>query len=347
MKYLLIGYFGANNLGDECMLRQFISLFDKHPLVSFIIDSHGLDYTNERTETHFIRSDGSRRWHGYEKLLKEVNGVFWVGGNCFTDYDGEGAVALLIMAKLLGKKFYYVGIGTDRLTLIKRKVRAFIALHLADTVIFRDQFSINHARKWLVNSRKLAYGPDLGELYIQRTAGNYSVEDGTIVVSWRELKKNISNQEEMMQNLSTFLMNMSVQYDKQLMIFNTDEYSDKEVHASLIDLMIKRGFSNFAYLEDTILEQKLAIISKAFCVITARLHTAVAADIFGKPVFLYNYSQKIVEFARDRDNVKIISGNLAGLSFGDEELPRKQSSVPNYISDKVYRDFVSDRLVGQ
>jgi polysaccharide pyruvyl transferase WcaK-like protein len=345
MKYLLIGYLGANNLGDECMLRQFLSLFDNYPHVSFIIDSHGIDYSNERISTHFIPSVGDDRWHGYDKLLKDVDGVVWVGGNCFTDYDGEGAVRLLIKSKRMGKRFYYIGVGTDRLTLIKRKIGSFLAMHLADTIIFRDQFSLDHARSWLVNYKKLALAPDLGELYVRLNAGNYSVEDRTIVVSWRELKKNIPNQEEVVQRLAAFLVDMSVKCDKQLVIFNTDEYMDKEVHATLLDLLAKKGFANVVYHEVTTLEQKLAILSKAYCVITARLHTAVAADIFNKPIFLYNYSQKIVEFARGKDNVKVMSGSLAGLFFDRDALKQKSSSVPNDISDRVYRDFVTEHLV--
>jgi polysaccharide pyruvyl transferase WcaK-like protein len=344
-KFLLIGYLGANNLGDECMLRQFLSLFDEYPHVGFIIDSHGIDYTTDRISTHFIPPAGSGRRHKYDTVLKDVDGVVWVGGNCFTDYDGEGAARLLLLAKRMGKRFYYVGVGTDRLTRVNRMLRTFIALHLADGVIFRDAFSLNHAKKWLVNSNKLTIGPDLGEIYIRRTASNYFVEEGAIVISWRELKKNISNQEEVLQNLATVLINLSLQHDKQLMIFNTDEYSDKEVHDALINLLTKRGFLNFVYLEDTTLEQKLTIISKASCVITARLHTAMAADIFGKPTFLYDYSQKIVEFARGKENVTVVSGSLAGLLFDKDLLKSRPICVPVETSDTVYRDFVLQRLM--
>jgi polysaccharide pyruvyl transferase WcaK-like protein len=346
MKYLLIGYLGTNNLGDECMLRQFLSLFEEYPHITFIIDSHGIDYTSDRISTHHITLSGKDRWHGYDNLLRKVDGVIWVGGNCFTDYDGEGAVGLLVKAKRMGKRFYYVGVGTDRFTLLKRKVRAFLALHLADAILFRDNFSLNHAKAWFATSGKLTIGPDLGEVYLRNNTGGYSLEDSTIVVSWRELKKNINNQEEVLRQLSTCLLNLSVRYDKQLVIFNTDEYSDKVVHATLIDLLTRQGFENFVYYEDTTLEQKLEIVSKAFCVITARLHTAVAADIVSKPVYVYNYSQKIIEFARGRENVTVVSGNLAELSFNDDTLKQKSSVKPITTSDKAYRDFVDKYLLG-
>jgi polysaccharide pyruvyl transferase WcaK-like protein len=345
MKYLLIGYLGANNLGDECMLRQFLTLFDAHPHVSFIIDSHGIDYTSERVSTHLIPADAVARRYEYDKLLKEVDGVIWVGGNCFTDFDGDGAVGLVVKARRMGKRFYYFGVGTDNLTLIKRKLRAFLALHLADAVIFRDHYSLHHAKGWLVNPNKMSIAPDLGELFLLRNAGNYPVETSAIVVSWRELKKNISNQDEVLQNLTLFLVTISATYDKPLVIFNTDEYADKDVHETIIALLTGRGFSNFVYHEDTSLEQKLTHISTAFCVITARLHTAVAADVFTKPTYVYNYSQKIVEFARGKENVSVISGSLAGLLCNDVQLKQKTASTSPEISDKVYRDFVVKHLV--
>lgn len=338
--YLLIGYLGANNLGDECMLRQFLALFEQYPHVSFIIDSYGIDYTSDRISTQFISATGATRWHGYEKTLSKVDGVIWVGGNCFTDNDGEGASGLLLKAKVMGKRFYYIGIGTDRLTLFKRKARTFMALHLADRIIFRDRFSLNHARNWRVNSHKLALGPDLGALYIQHHASNYTVEESSIVVSWRELKKNITNQDEMLLRLAAFLVTLSGHYEKQVVIFNTDEYMDQEVNVLLRDLLVKQGFSDFVYYENTNLEQKLALISKASFVITARLHTAVAADIFAKPIFLFNYSQKIVEFARGRKNIMLVSSGLPDLSAAIDLSKEKPTSVSSESNDTAYRNFV-------
>jgi polysaccharide pyruvyl transferase WcaK-like protein len=136
-----------------------------------------------------------------------------------------------------------------------------------------------------------------------------------------------------------FLVNLSALYNRRLIIFNTDEYSDKQVHASLIDLLIKHGFSNFTYVEDTTLEEKLTIISRACCVITARLHTAVAADVFDKPIVVYNYSQKISEFAFGKENVKVISGNLAELTADDIDLKEKTSKEAIAIDEKVYKNF--------
>lgn len=345
VRLFLIGYLGANNLGDECMLRQFLSLFAPYSNVSFVIESHGIDYTADGITTNFISNNPTLRRGINDELLKDVDAVVWVGGNCFTDYDGEGAVRLVLKAKLMGKRFYYVGVGMDKLALIKRKLRAFVALQLADAVIFRDFFSLIYAKKWFVGNRKLAIAPDLGELYIRQHLAEYPLEDSIIAVSWRELKKNICFQDELLSNLEAFLVSLSIKYNQQLVIFNTDEFCDKYVHSKLVELLTTHGFSNFIYHENTTLEQKLSIISKAGCVITARLHTAVAADVFDKACFVYNYSQKIVEFAQDKENVRVLSENLAGVPIDDSVMRYKKPDVENNINDEVYRNFVSKYLV--
>ncbi|MEI6205643.1 MAG: polysaccharide pyruvyl transferase family protein [Desulfuromonadales bacterium] len=344
MHLLLIGYLGANNLGDECMLRQFLMLFEPYRNVSFTILSYGANYDSDRITTYRIPFAPETRRQEYAKVLSGVDAVIWVGGTCFTDFDGDGAFGMLIRARLLRKKFYYCGVATDRLTSAARMLKAVLAMHLCHGIIFRDQFSLNFSKRWLVSDHKVSVGEDLGTLYLSEQRRKYACDAQNIVVSWRELKKNVGDatQSGMIELLAIFLVEFSRRQDKPLVIFNTDEFMDKDVHDALIRNLQRQEFSNYRYYEDTCLDEKLELISRAYCVITARLHTAVAAHVLGKPAVVCNYSQKIIEFAAGKPSVMMLSLSMIELKDVDRFLATVQDGITGNIrneTESVYTRF--------
>ena len=341
IKILLIGYLGADNFGDECMLREFINLFRDCDGIHFTIFSLGTNYDSDRITTAYCPREPFHMKKEYLRALSGVDAVVWVGGNCFTDHDNNGGFFQIILAKLLGKKFYYCGVGIDKLEKTVRIVKSYLAILLADGLIVRDSFSLEKVRDWTSHKEVLWYGSDLGEAYLSAQRNKYRCTEEYIVVSWRELSKNIGCTAQMtiIDQLAEYLVKLCRETNKKIIVFNSDQTMDRAVNMQLLIALKSKGISNVRYAEETTLEEKLEILAAAFCIITGRLHTAVAGYVFEKPVMLFNYSQKIVEFAQDKPSVFMVSEAMVEMGDFQNYLYSSTRNNQHTVSCTINFDF--------
>ena len=156
MKILIIGWFGAGNIGDEAIL-----LAELHAMRERISDAefHILSFDPERTQRlvsglqqvvkiigvgskhKFLRTDFRGLWHS----LTTVDMVVIGGGGIFQDIYNHYPIPfftfMVVLAKLLSKRvvIHSVGVGPIRTWIGKRLTRA--AANLADSVTVRDHES--------------------------------------------------------------------------------------------------------------------------------------------------------------------------------------------------------------
>ena len=100
---LLLGYYGAENFGDELILKQYL-LENKDTY--FIVFSYGHNYTGNNVVDTYFWKQGDKLFNlkNFLSAIKKVDEVLWVGGTCFTDEDGDGAFKFMLIAKLFLKK---------------------------------------------------------------------------------------------------------------------------------------------------------------------------------------------------------------------------------------------------
>lgn len=127
MRILLAGYYGYNNLGDELLCRTIYDALREHHLVT-ILDRK------------------KRKIPLLLKMIERNDCLLFGGGSLLQDVSGKGLTVLFyaglaILAKLLGKKVYFVGqgIGPVRKSFNIWLVRR--ALGLADFVSVRNKES--------------------------------------------------------------------------------------------------------------------------------------------------------------------------------------------------------------
>jgi polysaccharide pyruvyl transferase WcaK-like protein len=113
----LIGYFGFGNVGDELLLKQFVT-FIKRDFPELLVQVWG-----EPTEwTGDLKVDWAPRkklWQCFQSYLKSDTIVF-SGGGLWQDHSGRGLTALVYYAcarltELLGKKIVFFNQGIDGL----------------------------------------------------------------------------------------------------------------------------------------------------------------------------------------------------------------------------------------
>jgi len=349
-RVLLLGYLGANNLGDECMLYQLMTYLHRYD-ADISLASYGLGYEELELSVIYPHIIFKKRHRVKKRLLigrilRNVDIVLWVGGNCFTDHDGDGGFDWLLIAKLLGKKFLYLGIGLDKLTKNERKIKMRIALNLCDRVIFRDQYSLRQGHDIIFAYKKISYGKDLGELYIKEMPPEVMGKRKGILLSWRELQNHMADQHFFLNRLSDELIKFSKTYDEPVIIFETDDRVDLNVHEIIIAFFDKKGFNNYQHYTNLGLRNKLELIANSRCVITARLHTAVAAYLYGLPVAVFDYSQKITELYNQYPQILKLDNSMKAFEklFNEQSMPLIHNE--EYSLDTTYTDILADYLSG-
>ena len=213
---LLIGNYGADNFGDELILRQFIEVNGKQ---RFIILSYGINYTNANVvNTYFWKK--SNKLHNLKMFISslfKVDEVIWVGGTCFTDQDGDGAFIYMCIAKLFFKKISYINIGINELLKKERILKLSFLLLFSDIFTFRDKFSYNLSQKYklpLFRHGKYCIEPDLGEQYLKKNIELIDHQNNILLISWRTLSRYIKDESIIINDLCQFILKIHNQFDQ-------------------------------------------------------------------------------------------------------------------------------------
>lgn len=159
---LLVGYFGANNFGDEWMLATFLRGCRKFhlPIAPIILSRHP-----EGTEAEHDCPAIPRQWRAILKALQKCQLVIGCGGSLLQDATSFRSLlfyALLFkQAKMMGKKVALLGQGLGPL---RRQVSQWLAkwaLKSCDLVTFRDPISEKLAQKLGTMPKRMALTADL------------------------------------------------------------------------------------------------------------------------------------------------------------------------------------------
>lgn len=166
MRLVLIGYYGAHNIGDELMLDGLIQYIENSPSVRRLYVFTGANYYSKRGKKTLFISPKMRLYRlrkVFAVLLSRC--VIWGGGTCL--YEASNNIGLFdirrwqLLAHALRAKFAFLGIGIG--SVCKDEIRSSISeiLNTSDYTCYREEDSFNRASREF-SSQKIAHvGGDL------------------------------------------------------------------------------------------------------------------------------------------------------------------------------------------
>ncbi len=311
MKIALIGYYGANNIGDDIMLLALIeNLVRLRPDIKINIllvancQNNDLAFLKPFSyNIHYYKRNAISHISNLRIILhaiKDCESVFWGGGTCFTDEDGLG-IKVLLLAKLFGKKVGYIGIGIGNLKRVKNILITMLALKLANVVVFRDKYSFMKAQS-ILKQKNYYLTEDLVYL-LYKTIENYksNAPKNQICISWRNLDNYLpTDSARLVNTLIVFISFLYKTNPQSRFILLPFDDSDIPIHQEIYD-KVKNEIPNLDIeltAQNTAMEAKIQIIGNSKFFLSVRLHGFILGNMLGIPTMGFEYSPKISYFAK-------------------------------------------------
>jgi len=305
-KVTLVGYYGANNFGDDIMMMSIVNELRKYCIDISIIGVGPIDWIYGDIEVFYFRPNNPiGNFITFQKAIRNSSVVMWGGGTCFTDEDADGLFNYMLYAKLRIKKIFYVGVGIGNLNILTRKAKAIILINLSSYISFRDHKSFKKGRQWCFsNSLKLIKTDDPANRFLQLVIQSIPKrkeckEYG--VISWRNLDKyNLCGKKIDMVALYCLQKLCEKHGLSKLVVIDADSKEDSKIAMKLIRFL-KDNSNGIEIIYDNTKSyiNKLIILKNARIIMTSRLHVAIAAHYLEKRCFAYNYSPKIESFVNE------------------------------------------------
>lgn len=305
MKISIIGYYGAN-FGDLLMLNVLLKSFDKKYDVINIFTYGDVDILTKvlKGNPHFakyrlislVKADAVSQFRQHVKGSTSIN---WGGGTCFMDEGGTGGLKYMMLAKMLGVKVNYIGIGIDKHTKQTTKMYIRLANLIATKMLFRDEESKTVADQFSFFSGKNLLMPDLAYNY-DKKAKQPTDANGHVLFCMRNLDGYTKPGAE---NVNESLVDLTIQLCKDqhltkvVNLICDYEIDLKDSHVAR-DIFVANGIEVdevFGYELQSTIEK----IANAAFVVSVRLHPAVLANCLNVPYAILNYSDKNLKFVAE------------------------------------------------
>jgi polysaccharide pyruvyl transferase CsaB len=321
---VLVGNFGAKNIGDELILAGFLRKLGKE-LPKAKVTVLGSD-------PHLVR-----RFHGVDALpllpcgfgslfrrgwwrsirkMKKADAVIFPGGGLFTDEESFHAVLIwgfhLLAARYFWKPVYLLGqsIGPFHGEYAKDLVRTI--LKKTEWIGVRDQASVNELKRIGMSSSKIKNGRDSSYWLVDRAPKVRSLKKTgriKILISLRSYPK-IS--EDFFSELAKALDQISEQLQVRISFAEFGK-SDLSVWKKVCRRSKHSKLWKVTKLSESA-DDVLKEVKKFDLVIGMRLHSIISARLTGTPSIAFAYSRKVKEFAEQNLDVENFKADkLVGL----------------------------------
>jgi polysaccharide pyruvyl transferase CsaB len=364
IKALMLGYYGACNLGDELMLYCLRRWLEAQGVTLSVLSENPDDVQRRHNLPAILNVPLLGKWGWYHawfrgaawKLLGQFRSFDLLvggGGDCIRDDCGHAqfwfSVEKYILALLLRKRICMLNVGLGRLRYgYARRVLSWILKRSSMTVV-RDRRSVEVCRS--LGITHVHYAPDIVATLpkqlgldnsqppqICRDSRPYALvclRDGAdaygrYVLSGTRLEE-----------LARALDHLVSRYDLDVKFMPFQSYpggiDDNRVHHDVTSRMSHRDRAHvFDWNDD------LSTISRHFtnarCVVAMRLHAAILATAFRRPCTLMPYDQKLVEFGdqvgiHDRIEAALLDCHDAAVTVLDSCMGGHETSAPESPPD--------------
>lgn len=306
MKFLIQGYYGRSNFGDDLLLRvvidQLRSAFDgclirvlcHGPGADRMVEDIGIErrYLIENSETALIL-----------KTLRWADVFIWGGGTCLHD-SGFCGYWRNVAAKACGCKVVWLGIGVDVIRRVRSKCRARISVASCDLMMIRDEDSYRKAKEMFPSFRDIRLTEDL--VWLHSFSGK--IQDpaqGELLISWRDFTKYLDASK-----LDRFIEKM-VQFTlcairdgvfSRVCVVNAAGTVDYDANAKVFNAL-KIAFERdcpsvtLSFLGRPSLGEILNSMRKASFLLSGRMHPFIVSKLMGIPSLPIAYAAKVNTYA--------------------------------------------------
>lgn len=345
MKALLLGYYGANNLGDDMMLHCLLQWLIKQDIKITVV-SECPSITSTRFSVQTVQNVPLMcEWEWWTtwskgrpfKLLKSIyqHEALIVGGGDLIRDDRSWrifsyTVSKIVVALLMKKPVFLVNIGITNPTTSCGRFILKTVFKKCRKIIVRDQSSYDVCKSLDYPATKLYLMPDivlkLPKYVIMDSSKNNVLTQPYIIVSMRmdpnafngyiyeekEIDAFAKSLDKIITKQSVNVMFIPFHYDER----NDDNILHKRIRNRMTNVdkaIIIEWTSSYSTL--------IRYFSNSVSIVAMRLHAAVLGVAVSKPVVLMPYDKKVNSF-----------GNLVGIN---RRIPADKASDANYIFEML------------
>ncbi|PCI25647.1 hypothetical protein COB57_00295 [Candidatus Peregrinibacteria bacterium] len=283
-KIVLIGSYGASNIGDEAMLDVLYTELSKKYFVSVLsgdrndtVRRHNIE--SERVRAHLpfgLRSFFSFQWLATVKTLFQSKKVLFGGGGLFVDDQGIKAILLwsyhVFISKILGNEVIIFANSFHPLQSGVSKKVLSLALSFVEKIIVRDVQSYEYLKS-LGYEHKLEQGVDPVFFY---DISSCNPAKKRVAVNFRPWK---------MRYESCVEWSKQKQQEGFDLIFIASDVTDVEIH--------EKYFKHIPMIMPSSFSEMQIILSRCEYAYGMRLHFLLAAILSGSKVVGISYSSKV------------------------------------------------------
>ena len=290
--YLLLGYYGFGNLGDELLLQACIKILNGRGVANenIIVLSNNPEDTQKNFNVASVN-----RWKISEivKAMRKSEYLILGGGGLFQDSTSVKSCVydwgVVRLAKLFGLKIFALGQSVGPLRSKISKLLTANALKICEKVQVRDENSFNVAKN--LGCKNLELGRDL-----------------VLTLKPSRILKSKSNRDLMLVNLRPCA---ALERFLKVITPRVQEFPSEKIGVALsiddgkilIECQKILGLNEIKLIKNFNDAEKIFL--SASCAIGMRLHFGVLAKIFETPATLLPYDVKVSEFAR-QFNIPVI-----------------------------------------
>lgn len=307
-KIVLVGNFGAGNVGDELILAGFLKkLSRKLP----------------RARVTVLAADPQlvRRWHGVEaapflptglrsllrggwrkswQKLRAADSVIFPGGGLFTDSESVRAIILwgvhILVARYFWKPVFLLGqsVGPFHTEIGRRLARA--CLRRAEWIGTRDSAAVAELARLRIPPEKIKPGEDSSRWLVERIAATKPLKKTgrrKILISVRDFR---GIDEKFFAELARALDEISAQKPTRF-VFAEFARDDAATARKVMRRAQNGQFWKTAELPESATEV-LDFVRQFDLVIGMRLHSLITARLVGVPSVGLSYAPKVAEFQK-------------------------------------------------
>lgn len=293
-KLLLAGYFGSGNLGDDAILRGFVSAIPDDYKFRVICGN-----PERLNRLHGYSGVGKTDLAKVREAIAECDALVFPGGSIFQDVTSVRSVAyyssLVKDAKKASKKVIMLGQGVGPLNRWMGKRLAASAFQAADMICVRDAASVGALKELGIKGVPKVTADNaflLPEPPRSEESSSFGVAGmKTIGVSARPFGKDKSK--AVIKTFAEFVKLLSNNGYVPVMLA-LDEAEDAhiiqeiaKVHGGKVPEL--KGVSNPIQMQER--------ISRMEAVVAMRLHAGILATTVGVPSYMVSYDPKVTAFA--------------------------------------------------
>lgn len=314
----IIGYHGANNFGDDMMLKSIIAILEEANVRINIVGFGEISWIDPGIKVGKLLGRKFKKENRalFHEFSRDSDLVIWGGGTCFTDEEGDGFFDFMIRAKLRGKKIGYYSVGIGALNRLSRRLKTRALINLSSYVGLRDDTSFKQASRYaLFNKKKVERMEDAANesiaSLIADNEGHHLKQDKrrNLLLAWRNLRAYSKDTTgDNFEIIARYCLKLYHEHQmERITIMDTDSWQDNRVGIKFVEILKDLDPSipvNHNTIKDYL--EKYKLIAEADLILTSRLHVAVCAHYLNIKCLAYNYSPKIEYFVDECENPNIV-----------------------------------------